>query len=126
MRPNPPVDASTEAWWEATRARQLKVQYCSKCQKHQMYPRAICANCQSTELELVASSGSGTVWSFTEITRTGVDWMQVPYTVAIVHLDEGCQVLTNIVGGDVECGARVHVTWEALEDGRHLPLFQTE
>jgi uncharacterized OB-fold protein len=50
-----------------------------------------------------------------------------PYAVALVDLDEGHRFMTNIVGcgpDDVRIGMPVQVTWEALEDGRCLPLFE--
>jgi uncharacterized OB-fold protein len=46
--------------------------------------------------------------------------------VALVELDEGVRFLSNVVGvapEDVAVGTAVQVTWEALSDGRHLPLF---
>ena len=52
-----------------------------------------------------------------------------PYAVALVDLDEGVRMVTNIVGCppmDVRAGMTVHVTWEPLSDGRHLPLFEPE
>ena len=50
-----------------------------------------------------------------------------PYCVALVELEEGVRMLTNVVGcppDDVRCGMAVTVTWEPLSDGRQLPLFQ--
>jgi uncharacterized OB-fold protein len=49
-----------------------------------------------------------------------------PYVVALVELDEGVRMMTNIVGCEpsaVGVGMNVHVTWEPLSDGRNLPLF---
>ena len=49
-----------------------------------------------------------------------------PYVVALVDLDEGVRMMTNIVGcppEDVRIGMAVTVTWEPLSDGRQLPLF---
>jgi uncharacterized OB-fold protein len=50
-----------------------------------------------------------------------------PYAVALVETDEGARMMTNIVDcdpNDVAVGDEVEVTWEALPDGRHLPLFR--
>jgi uncharacterized OB-fold protein len=50
-----------------------------------------------------------------------------PYVVALVELEEGPRLMTNVVGCDPEAvsvGMPVHVTWEELSDGRHLPLFE--
>ncbi len=50
-----------------------------------------------------------------------------PYCVALVDLEEGVRMLTNVVGcppDEVHSGMAVTVTWEPLSDGRQLPLFQ--
>ena len=49
-----------------------------------------------------------------------------PYCVALVDLEEGVRMLTNVVGcppDEVHIGMAVTVTWEPLSDGRQLPLF---
>jgi uncharacterized OB-fold protein len=53
----------------------------------------------------------------------------VPYALALVDLDDGARLMTNVVGrdaADVRVGQRVRATWEPLEDGRHLLLFEPE
>jgi hypothetical protein len=59
--------------------------------------------------------------------RPAVTGEELPYAIALVDLDEGARFMTNVVGcnpADVEIGMTVRVTWEALEDGRNLPLFE--
>jgi len=51
---------------------------------------------------------------------------RVPYVLALVDLDEGVRMATNVVGcdpDDVAVGMAVRVDWEALSDGRNLPVF---
>jgi uncharacterized OB-fold protein len=53
--------------------------------------------------------------------------LEAPYVVALVELDEGVRLLSNVVGCPAEAvavGDRVGLTWEALSDGRRLPLFE--
>ena len=50
-----------------------------------------------------------------------------PLAVALVELEEGVRMMSNVVGcpaADVAVGLPVAVTWEPLSDGRHLPLFE--
>ena len=50
-----------------------------------------------------------------------------PYCVALVDLEEGVRMMTNVVGcppDEVRSGMAVTVTWEPLSDGRQLPLFR--
>jgi hypothetical protein len=50
-----------------------------------------------------------------------------PYCVALIDLEEGVRMMTNIVGcppDDVHSGMAVTVSWEPLSDGRQLALFR--
>ena len=50
-----------------------------------------------------------------------------PYCIALVDLEEGVRMMTNVVGcppDDVHSGMAVTVTWEPLSDGRQLALFR--
>lgn len=126
-RPEPPLSADTQAWWDATREHRLTVQRCRSCGHAQLYPRAICTSCGSTEVELADASGRGVVYSHTTVHRSpDPDCFLPPYVVALVRIEEGPLLLTNIVGTDpaeVRCDVEVEVTWEELADGRALPLF---
>jgi uncharacterized OB-fold protein len=54
---------------------------------------------------------------------------RVPYAVALVELDEGARLMSNVVDcepADVHVGQRVRATWEPLDDGRHLLVFAPE
>jgi uncharacterized OB-fold protein len=51
----------------------------------------------------------------------------VPYVVALIELKEGVRLLSNVVGCDpesVRVDQVVSVAWEALSDGRNLPVFE--
>jgi len=68
------------------------------------------------------SSGQGAVYACTVEHKA-----EPPYVVALVELDEGVRLLSNVVGSppdQVAIGDRVTVTWEPLSDGRNLPLFE--
>jgi uncharacterized OB-fold protein len=50
-----------------------------------------------------------------------------PYAVALVDLDEGVRMMSEVVGGDpwtVAVGDAVTLRWEPLSDGRQLPVWQ--
>lgn len=122
-------DRDTQAWWDATRGRQLRVQRCRDCGHAQHYPRALCTACGGDALEMAPTRGTGLVETFTVVHRAPYEGLHPPYVVGLVRLAEGPQLLTNIVGcapEDVRCGMPVAVTWERLEDGRHLPVFSPD
>jgi uncharacterized OB-fold protein len=125
QRPVAPPDHTTQPWWDATREGVLMVQSCNACGSSQLYPRALCTTCGSTDLSFAPASGRGAVYSFTVVHRAPHAAFTPPYTVALVRLEEGPVVLTNLVdAGDVRCDMPVTLTWEDLPDGRRLPLFR--
>ena len=125
-RPISPPDSTTESWWNATKQGSLLVQRCRACAHVQHYPRTLCTKCASTDLEDIAATGRGMVYSFTVVHRSPHPAFEPPYAVALVRLDEGPVLVSNITGcapEDVRCDMPVSVTWEDLPDGRRLPLF---
>lgn len=128
-RLEPPISSVSAPFWDATRARLLTLQWCIDCETPVFYPRAVCPGCLGSALEWRPASGDGCVYAVTVEHRPQNPGMaaMAPYAVALVDLDEGVRMLTNVVGcppEEVSVGMRVSVTWEALSDGRHLPLFE--
>lgn len=125
-RPISPPDQTTAAFWDATRDRRLVVQRCTRCGHVQHYPRSFCTGCGVADPATIEASGAATIVSFTIVHRAPHPAFTPPYVVALVRLDEGPVLLTNLVTDDLDalaCEQPVHLTWEALPDGRHLPLF---
>jgi uncharacterized protein len=132
-RVEPPVGADSGPFWEATRQGKLLVQWCTACDRPVFYPRAFCPRCAApgSALEWRRASGRATVYAAGVEHRpetTGAAFSAgEPYCVALVDLEEGVRMMTNIVGcppDDVHCGLAVSLTWEPLTDGRQLPLFR--
>ncbi|GAA3228279.1 Zn-ribbon domain-containing OB-fold protein [Dactylosporangium siamense] len=119
-----PCDETTLGWWDATRERRLTVQRCAACGHHQHYPRPVCLACGGLQLSLVDVAGTGVVETFTVVRRAPSPGFEPPYAVAVVALDEGPRLLSNVEPWpDVTIGARVQVRWRPLDDGRNLPVF---
>ncbi|MER6094239.1 Zn-ribbon domain-containing OB-fold protein [Streptomyces bluensis] len=80
----------------------------------------------STDLEWKQSQGLGTIYSYTVIWRPQTAAFDPPYVVAIVELDEGYTMLSNIVDcdpGDLEVGSRVHVDFREVRPDGWAPMF---
>ena len=127
-RPAPGMDQETEPYWKATHDGRLLVQRCRSCGHHQLYPRWRCLRCRS-EVDWVEASGRGAVYSFTVIRQNFSRSFKhlIPYVVALVELEEGPRLMTNIVGcppEDLRIGMPVRVTFEPVSDEVSLPLFQ--
>ena len=125
----PPETPDTEPYWTATRQRQLVLPWCTHCGRPFWYPRPVCPTCLRPDIEWHEASGRGVVHAVSVMHRPGNPMMadRVPYAVALVDLEEGVRMMSNVEGVDpalVEVGQAVTVTWEPLSDGRHLPLFE--
>ena len=128
-RVEPPVSDISAPFWEATKTQQFVLQHCSSCGKTVHYPRALCPHCHSDSLEFKPASGQGEIYAFSVMHRPGNPTMteRVPYVVALIELEEGVRMMSNVVGcehDDIQVGMKVQVTWEELSDGRNLPLFE--
>jgi uncharacterized OB-fold protein len=104
----------TDTYWHAADQGVLLLQVCDHCETPQLYPGAICRRCWSSSLSWCSSTGLGTVWTFTVAEMPGhAAWRtRAPYCIAIIELDEGPRLLSNVVGCDpyeVRVGLRVRL-----------------
>jgi uncharacterized OB-fold protein len=119
-RPLPIPTSFTEPFWEGTRIGELRVQRCNDCGQWRWTPQVGCPRCLSENTEWRAASGLGELYSYTVIHRP-VDPSRFgePYVLAVVQLDEGPYMLTNMVEcelEDLQVGMRVSVRFERIDD----------
>ena len=90
----------TKPFWEAAKRHELMMQRCKRCANWIFYPREQCPNCFSQDLEFQKVSGRGRVYAYTTVYQPAHPAFndEAPYVFAIVQLDEGVRVATNIVG----------------------------
>jgi uncharacterized protein len=97
----------TQPFWDGCRERTLRVQRCDRCERHFFYPRVSCPTCGSAaQVRWVEASGRATLHSYV-ISHIPAPGYEPPFVIAIVQLDEGPRLLTNIVGVAAEPGALV-------------------
>ena len=130
-KPQPVIDPGSRPFWDAARAHQLSIPRCRACGKHHFYPRELCPHCHSDDLEWVDASGKGTIYSYTIARKPAgpVFAADVPYIVALVTLDEGPRMMTNIVTADVEnirIDDRVTVRFDDVTPELTLPRFSLD
>ena len=97
-RPLPHPTELSAPHWNGARARKLMVQKCSACGTYVFIPRRVCTQCFADALEWVESSGRGTIYSYTIIHRPPHPSFEPPYCAAIIALEEGWYMTSNIVG----------------------------
>ncbi len=128
-KPLPTISGETKPYWDSCRGGQLLIQKCDSCGEYQFYPRGICANCWSNDIQWHKASGKGTVWTFTVTyqNRTPGFAEDIPYVLALVELEEGVRMFTNIVEcepRDVKIGMEVEVTFVRANDQISIPYFK--
>ncbi len=99
--PQPPLpqpDALTAPFWGACGQDRLEVSACADCGHRFLPPGPCCTRCWSPRLAPAEVSGRGRVFSFAVYRRTYHPGMPAPYVVALVELDEGPRLISNIVG----------------------------
>ena len=125
-RPLPQPTALTRPFWDACREHRLTVQQCSVCATYVFVPQSFCPACLSPDLTWVESAGRGRIVAYTVVWRPQTPAFEAPYVVAVVRLDEGYEMMTNVVDvdpDDVAIGAPVSVRFVDVSSDGTLPCF---
>jgi uncharacterized protein len=128
--PLPKPTPETQPFWDAVRRRQLLIQRCTACDRHYFYPRPLCPHCLSRDVEWVAASGRGRLHTFVINHRPPRNFpLPAPCIVAIVELEEGPRLMTNLVGVDpdpqqLRCDMAVEVVFDDVTADITLPRFR--
>jgi uncharacterized protein len=129
-KPAPVSTRETKEFWEGCAKGELLGQKCGSCGHYQLPPRLHCENCLAEEnLAWVKASGKGKVASFSVVHRAPSPAFakEVPYILAMITLDEGPHLLSNIVGcppNQVRIGMPVEVVFEKRSDQVSVPNFR--
>ena len=121
-RPSP----ETQPFWDGCAAGELRMQRCAPCNELYFPPRPACPRCLSTDVTWEPLSGRGTLHTYL-INHRAAPGFEPPYAIAVVQLDEGPRMMSNIVGVEQTPEALVldmplEVTFEQRGDVM-LPLF---
>ncbi|MEJ8568586.1 Zn-ribbon domain-containing OB-fold protein [Elongatibacter sediminis] len=124
-----PAEASTTTrpFWEAAAAGSLVRPVCGQCGRNFFIPQIACPDCHTEDWTYEQSSGKGVISTFTVVHRAPTDELEPPYVVAVVDLDEGWYMMTNIVDcphESVRIGQAVEVDFQSRADGIVLPVFR--
>lgn len=124
----PAPQEDTEPFWAAAREHRLVVCRERSTGRHFFYPRSFDPATWSTDVEWVEVSGRATLVTYSVVHQNDLPpWHErVPYVVAIVELDEGPRLMTNIVGcdpGALRIGMPLQVVWRDLGEGYTVPDF---
>ena len=128
QRARPKPTPETKHFWDGTAAGELLLQRCNKCSKAYFPPRPFCPACASREVNVFRASGKGRLYSYV-IHHRPVPGFIPPYAIAVVELEEGPRLMSNIVDCPQTPEALVldmplEVAFEKIDDEITLPLFR--
>ena len=128
-KPIPGVSADTIQYWEALREHKLMLPKCQDCGKISFPPRTFCPACMSLDTQWTELSGRATVHTFSVVYQNGTPGFaeEVPYVVGYVTLDEGPQMMTNVIDVDpqkVEIGMKVEIVYKDVMSDLTMPYFK--
>lgn len=128
MKAGPRPTPETLPYWEAANQGELLIQRCRSCEKPFFYPRLACPGCGSKEVVWVRASGRATLHTYLVNHRPAPGFEDdAPYAIAVVELEEGPRMMTNIVGlpntpEALELDMALEVRFEARGD-QMVPVF---
>lgn len=126
--PAPKIDSHTAEFWRRLGDGSFELQRCKECGRYRYPPRNHCPGCLANEFDWVKATGSGTVYTYITYERAfhPAFAAAVPYTVALVELDEKVRVWARMSDGvsdnDVTIGSQVELVVEQRTAGE-LPCF---
>ena len=129
-RPLPEATPETREFWEGAKRGELRIQRCNACGRAYFYPRPFCPFCSSKDVAWFTASGRGKLYSYVINHRPAYGFQDyVPYVIAVVELEEGPRMMTNIIGIDptpenLPVDMAVEVSFEQQDDNITLPLFR--
>jgi uncharacterized OB-fold protein len=125
----PAPDPETQPFWDAAHAGSLLIRRCNDCGRVHFYPRPFCPVCWSTNVEWVEASGRATLYTWSVVRRNDLPPFneRVPYVAAVVDLDEGPRMMTNVVDCDfdaLEVGMPLEVVFQPIANDVTKPVFR--
>jgi uncharacterized protein len=125
-RPTPTITPMMAPFYDAAKRGELVVPECDACHQRHYEPEAVCPHCLSS-WHWAKSDGTGTLYSFSVVHRGATPAFEVPYTLALIEMDDGWIMMSNLLGTDgmePQIGMRVQVEFVGGDDGVTLPYFR--
>jgi hypothetical protein len=128
-KPDPVVSTWARPFWEAAKEERLLIQKCEDCGEAIFYPRIACPHCGSEKVGWIEASGKGKVYTYTVVESNAPSAFiaDMPFVLAVIELEEGVRLMSNIVDCDpygIECEQQVEVAFEKRSEEFTVPVFR--
>lgn len=87
----------------------------------------MCPHCRAVSIEVVELSGRGTLYSYAILHHPRHPAFEYPVLAALVELDEGIRLFSNLVGvdpADIHIGMPLEVDFEPRGPDAAVPIFR--
>lgn len=124
----PVATPETQHFWEGTQEGELRLQKCLSCSDTYFPPRPFCPACSSQDVEVFTASGRATLYSYI-INHRPHPAFDGPYSIAVVELEEGPRMMTNIINTPQQpenllLDMPLLVVFRKVSEAVALPYFQ--
>jgi uncharacterized OB-fold protein len=121
-------DMADIPFWEACEAGRFLLHRCNRCARH-YWPASRCVEHGDEDMQWVEASGRGRVYTYTVMHRayTPDKRDKIPFVIAVVQLEEGPFIHSNIIGcphDAVAIGMPLQVELIPHESGLTIPQFR--
>jgi uncharacterized OB-fold protein len=128
-KPIPVPSDESRPYWEALRDRRLMMPRCDDCGHSWFPPSFLCPKCNASKWTWTQVTGKGRIFSYVVYHRVYHPAFanEVPYAVAVIELDEGPRVYSNVIGmspDKLACDMKVEVVYEPINDEITLAKFK--
>jgi uncharacterized OB-fold protein len=125
----PTPDDDTRGYWEAAAEGRFLLARCTSCGRAHHYPRPFCPFCWSRDIAPEQASGRATLYTYSTVFMNDLAPFaeRLPYVAAVVELEEGPRVMTNIVDcqpEELRIGMSLRVAFTPLTDELAAPVFR--
>ena len=129
-KPVPTPQGESDFYWEKAKQHELWLRKCEDCGNAYFYPRDISPCCFSKNTSWIQASGNASLYTYAIVHRAPHQGFadEAPFVTAIVELEEGPRMPTNVVIDDptpekLKVGMPLRVVFEDITDAIALPKF---
>ena len=125
----PTPDFETQAFWDVCKEGKFLIRHCNACGRDHFYPRPFCPTCWSADVVWKEASGRATLYTYSIVHVNDLPPFaeRVPYVAAVVELDEGPRVMTNVEGvafDDLRVDMPLVVAFKPISEDVTIPVFR--
>lgn len=125
----PTIEAESAEFWAGMREGRLLLRRCGDCGALHYYPRPFCPECWSENVSWQPACGKATLYTHSTVFVNDLPPFneQVPYVAAVVDLEEGPRMMTQIIDcavEDLEIGMPLEMTFREVTDEVSIAVFR--